>query len=253
VSPAGVIVTVDVDGEHGLACRQGPWDGRLSSHSEGAFGLGRGLDRILAVLAAHAVRATFFTVGRVAVTAPDRVREIAAAGHEVAHHGFAHLPTHTLDAAGERDELERGVHALGDCLGTAPTGYRSPAWELTPGTLALLPELGFAYDSSLMGDDRPYRVGDLVELPVHWTLDDVPYLAFHPEQPARLAGCRAAARTWIAAHDDAVADDRPVAYTFHPEHTGRAPHHHALDELLARAAACGTPTATASEACRAVP
>jgi peptidoglycan/xylan/chitin deacetylase (PgdA/CDA1 family) len=253
VSPAGVTITVDLDGEHGLACRPGPWDGRLSSRSEGAFGLGRGLDRVLAVLAAHGVTATFFTVGRVAAAAPGRVREIAAAGHEVAHHGFAHLPTQELDAAGEREELERGLDALGDCLGSAPTGYRSPAWELTPTTLSLLPELGFAYDSSLMGDDRPYRLGGLVELPVHWTLDDVPYLAFHPEQPARLAGCRAAVRTWIAAHDDAVADGRPVTYTFHPEHTGRAPHHHALDELLAHVAACATPTATASEACLAVP
>lgn len=255
MSRATVAITVDVDGEHGLACRPVPggWDGRLSSRSEGAFGVGRGLDRVLDILASHRVRATFFVVGRVALAMPERLREVAAAGHEIAHHGFAHRPTHELPPAGEREELERGVDALGSCLGVAPTGYRSPAWELTPVTLELLGALGFAYDSSLMGDDRPYRLGELVELPVHWTLDDVPYLAFQREQPARLAGCAAAARTWIAAHDDAAADGRPLVYTIHPEHTGRAPHHHALEELLAHVAESGTPTVTASEACRAVP
>ena len=109
------------------------------------------------MLEPHAVRATFFVVGAVAPELPERIRELAVAGHEIAHHGYTHRATHALDPAGERDEIERGISALGDCLGAAPAGYRSPAWELTPATLALLTEHRFAYDSSLMGDDRPYR------------------------------------------------------------------------------------------------
>lgn len=244
-----IIVSVDVDGPWGLEGRRA--EGGLTSRSEGWFGVGRGLDRVLDILATRAVRATFFVVGRVAVEAPERVREIAAAGHEIAHHGFAHLPTQALDAAGERDELERGLDALGECLGVAPAGYRSPAWELTPVTLGLLGELGFGYDSSLMGDDRPYAVRaggrDIVELPVHWTLDDVPYLAFQPEQPLPLGGPDAMLAAWIAAHGDAVADGRPLTYTIHPEHTGRAPHHHALDALLDHVGRAGTGTSSAAE------
>jgi peptidoglycan/xylan/chitin deacetylase (PgdA/CDA1 family) len=246
---AAVVVSVDVDGPWGLACRPvaGGWGARLTSRSEAEYGLERGLDRLLSVLESHAVRATFFVVGAVAHAMPERVRELAASGHEIAHHGYSHRATHTLGAAAQRDEIERGLCALGDCLGVAPAGYRSPAWELTPVTLALLAEHGFAYDSSLMGDDRPYALEPgLVEVPVHWSLDDVPYLAFHPEAPARLGGCAAAAALWAAAHDDAVAEGRPAVYTVHPEHTGRAPHQQLLSGLLDHAAAAGTPTCTAA-------
>jgi peptidoglycan-N-acetylglucosamine deacetylase len=254
---ASVSITVDVDGPWGLACRQVPggWSRRLTSRSETEFGLGRGLDRVLTTLAEHRVHATFFVVGRIALELPERVREIAAAGHEIAHHGHAHRPTHALDPAGERDEIERGTAALGDCLGQLPAGYRSPAWELTPVTLELLLEHRFAYDSSLMGDDRPHRLrGELTELPVHWTLDDVPYLAFQPEQPRRLGALHALEATWLAAHDDAVAEGRHVTYTMHPEHIGRSPHQRALHALLERAADAGTPLLCARDAAaRALP
>jgi peptidoglycan/xylan/chitin deacetylase (PgdA/CDA1 family) len=246
---AAIAISVDVDGPWGLACRPvaGGWGTRLTSRSEAEYGLGRGLDRLLGVLEAHGARATFFVVGAVAGIMPERVRELAAAGHEVAHHGYSHRATHTLGAAAQRDEIERGLCALGECLGVAPAGYRSPAWELTPATLALLAEHGFAYDSSLMGDDRPYALEPgLVEVPVHWSLDDVPYLAFQAEAPARLGGFAAAAALWAAAHDDAVAEGRPAVYTIHPEHTGRAPHHRLLAGLLEHAAAAGTPVRTAA-------
>jgi peptidoglycan-N-acetylglucosamine deacetylase len=252
-----VVISVDVDGPWGLACRPvaGGWGARLTSRSEAEYGLERGLDRLLGVLESHAVRATFFVVGAVAHAMPERVRELAASGHEIAHHGYSHRATHTLGAAAQRDEIERGLCALGDCLGVAPAGYRSPAWELTPATLALLAEHGFAYDSSLMGDDRPYALEPgLVEVPVHWTLDDVPYLAFQPEQPRRLGALHALEATWLAAHDDAVAEGRHVTYTMHPEHIGRSPHQRALHALLERAADAGTPLLCARDAAaRALP
>jgi peptidoglycan/xylan/chitin deacetylase (PgdA/CDA1 family) len=46
----------------------------------------------LGLLAARRTRATFFVLGRVAERHPDLVREIAAAGHELASHGYAHQP-----------------------------------------------------------------------------------------------------------------------------------------------------------------
>ena len=76
-------------------------------------------------------------------------------GHEVATTGYMHAATDPLDDAGQRAELERGLEAL-DRYGVRPAGYRSPGWELTPETLAVLAKLGFRYDSSLMADDRPY-------------------------------------------------------------------------------------------------
>ena len=80
--------------------------------------------------------------------------------------------------------------------GVRPTGYRSPSWNFSANTLAILLEYGFAYDSSMMGDDfsayylragdeaptdGPYVFGhnvDMVELPVTWGLDDFPQFEF---------------------------------------------------------------------------
>src|SRR2546421_9281599 len=48
------------------------------------------MDRVLALLAAAAVRATCFVLGEVAAAHPALVRKIAGEGHEVACHGHAH-------------------------------------------------------------------------------------------------------------------------------------------------------------------
>src|SRR5829696_9497225 len=96
-------VTVDVDGVAGLACRPGgPWG--LTARSEHEF-VWRGLERVLDVLARHDCRATFYAPGQTLLERPQVFAELAAAGHELAHHGHAHLPTLSLDPAGERDEL----------------------------------------------------------------------------------------------------------------------------------------------------
>jgi peptidoglycan/xylan/chitin deacetylase (PgdA/CDA1 family) len=218
---AGVSLSFDVDGEAGLASRPGgPWERRLSSRSDARFGVARGVERVLRILEAAGVRATFYVPGRTVEQDPAVFGEVLAAGHEIAHHGYAHLPTHTLDPAGEREEIERGLAALGDKLGVTPAGYRSPAWELTPVTLELLGEHGFEYDSSLMGDDRPYRIRsagrELVELPVHWSLDDVPYFA-NLADPAHVFAI------WQAEHDIAVEEHRHLTFTMHPDIIGR-PH-----------------------------
>jgi peptidoglycan/xylan/chitin deacetylase (PgdA/CDA1 family) len=160
--------------------------------------------------------------GQTVCERPHVFAELLAAGHEIGHHGHAHLPTQTLDAAGEREELLRGLDALAR-IGVTPAGYRSPGWELTPVTLSLLPELGFAWDSSLMADERPYRLGALVELPVHWRLDDVPYWLAHRDPRDVLA-------IWKAEYDHAAGGH--LTYTIHPEHTGRGHRLTLLEGLL---------------------
>jgi peptidoglycan/xylan/chitin deacetylase (PgdA/CDA1 family) len=211
-----VSVTVDVDGVAGLACRPGgPFS--LTARSEHEF-VWRGLERVLEVFERHGARATFYVPGVTLLADPPRFAELVAAGHELAHHGHAHLPTSSCD---EREELVRGLDALAS-IGVRARGYRSPGWELTPRTLSLLPELGFAWDSSLMGDERPYRLGELVELPVHWRLDDVPYWSAMRDPREVLA-------IWTAEHEHA---DGHITYTIHPELTGRGHRLTLLDGLL---------------------
>jgi peptidoglycan/xylan/chitin deacetylase (PgdA/CDA1 family) len=214
-------VTVDVDGLAGLACRPGgPWSGRLTARSEHEY-VWDGLQRVVEVLDRYDARATFYVPGATIDENPAAVVDLLDRGHEVAHHGYDHVPTTGLDAAGERQELERGIEALAR-IGAQPTGYRSPGWELTPATLALLPDLGFRWDSSLMGGERPYRIGSLIELPVHWRLDDVPYFT-------ALRDPREVLAIWTAEHDHAEHD---VTYTIHPEITGRGHRLVLLEGLL---------------------
>jgi peptidoglycan/xylan/chitin deacetylase (PgdA/CDA1 family) len=230
-------ITVDVDGVAGLACRPGgPWEGRLSSRSEHEY-VWRGLERVLEVLARYDARATFYVPGVTVAENPAALRDVLAAGHEIGHHGYAHMPTTALDSAGEREELERGLDALGE-IGVTPAGYRSPGWELTPTTLALLPELGFTWDSSLMADDQPYRLGELIELPVHWRLDDVPYFTAFRDPREVLA-------IW---KDEHGAADGHLTYTIHPEFTGRGARITLLEGLLDHVG----PTVTHSDACAAL-
>ena len=104
-------------------------------------------------------------------------------GHEVAHHSYSHRAPTTLTAAEERADFERALEVF-VAQGIEIRGHRAALWEATRVTLDLIAEHGLAYDASLMGDDRPYvlEVADrsIVELPVHWSLDDWEQYAYLP-------------------------------------------------------------------------
>lgn len=146
--------------------------------SQGAYGPKVAIPLLLDVLARHDVTATFFVCGGDADRHPDRIREILAAGHEVAHHGYTHQSPTNLTPAEEEAELTRGLESLRG-LGAEVIGYRSPSWDFSAHTLDLLGAHGFEYSSNLMDDIRPYRhAGGIVELPVSWILDDAPHFWF---------------------------------------------------------------------------
>jgi peptidoglycan/xylan/chitin deacetylase (PgdA/CDA1 family) len=233
---AAVSITVDVDGEAGLPDGGAGWEHRLSSRSERLYGLARGLPRVLSVLAEHEVRATFYVPGATAARHPDEVRAVLAAGHELGHHGHTHRRPDTLEPAEQRDEVVTALAVLGELAGGTPTGYRAPGWELTPATLACLAELGFASDSSLMERDDPYRLdAGLLELPVHWTLDDAPHFAASTDPGPLL-------RAWIAEVDDAARYGGHRTITLHPEILGRPHRVDVLRRLLHHIRATGART-----------
>ena len=243
-----VCLTFDVDAEAGLAADLDAHRERLSTVSEREFSVRRGLPRILGLLGEHGLRATFYVPGATALRHPEAIRAIVDGGHEVGHHGHHHLASHTIDAARQAAEIDEGLAALRPFLGQA-IGYRSPAWELTPQTAELLVQRGFAYDSSLMSDDRPYWVtveaGRILELPIHWSLDD--YVWFGMGQGTRPT----AASAWLEAWTDELAsadrDDRPATLTFHPEIIGRGYRALALERLLEHLTSTGATVLTHSQ------
>ncbi|HYE74507.1 MAG TPA: polysaccharide deacetylase family protein, partial [Blastocatellia bacterium] len=107
---------------------------------------------ILKTFAEHQVRATFFTLGCVAKQHPEIVREIAAAGHEVACHGENHQLIYRQTPEEFRQDIRSAKRRLEDLIGAKVTGYRAPSYSITPRSLwalDILIEEGFEYDSSI--------------------------------------------------------------------------------------------------------
>lgn len=101
---------------------------------------------ILDTLDAHCTRATFFSVGRMAVTHPHMVREVIARGHTMGTHTFSHpLDMRRRPISHSIDEIERGIAAVAAAAGVpiAPF-FRFPALADSPGMLAHLQSRGIA-------------------------------------------------------------------------------------------------------------
>jgi len=129
---------------------------RPSVLSQGTYGAKVAIPLILELLERHGIVATFFVPGRVAERHPERVKEIVASGHEIAHHGYTHRSPVGLTAKEEEQELVKGLEVLSS-FGADVIGYRSPSWEFSKDTERLLESQGFAYSSNFMDDVVPYR------------------------------------------------------------------------------------------------
>jgi peptidoglycan/xylan/chitin deacetylase (PgdA/CDA1 family) len=89
--------------------------------------------RVLATLAKHDAKATFFLVARKAEEHPDVVRAILDAGHAVGLHSYAHDRLFALRREGRvRGDLERGIAALEKLTGSRPTLFRPPIGHTNP-------------------------------------------------------------------------------------------------------------------------
>ena len=126
--------------------------------SHQAYGPLVGVPRLLGMLERHRIRSTFFVPGYTAHRYPAVVKDIVAAGHEVAHHGYLHEQPTAVSPEEEAANLDRGLQALEEVAGVRPVGYRAPMWDLSWRSPALLAERGFLYDSSLMDADVPYEL-----------------------------------------------------------------------------------------------
>ncbi len=109
-------------------------------------------ERLLGILADAEVQATFFVLGWVGERHPTLVRTIAAGGHEVASHGYAHRLIYDQTPAAFRDDVRRAKLLLENVIGQPVVGYRAPSYSITPRSLwalDILMEEGYEYDSSV--------------------------------------------------------------------------------------------------------
>ncbi|WP_338320211.1 polysaccharide deacetylase family protein [Streptomyces lonarensis] len=99
--------------------------------------------RLLDVLDAHGVRATFFVIGERAARHPELLRRTLAAGHTLANHSHTHpQPFAALPPAAIEAELRRTQQAILDATGQAPQLFRAPAGGWSRSVLAAARGLG---------------------------------------------------------------------------------------------------------------
>ncbi len=110
-------------------------------------------ERILDLLAAHQVRATFFILGWVADRHPSLVRAITADGHEIGTHGYWHRLVYEQTPDEFAEDLARSLTAIKRaCSDVKILGYRAPAFSITKRSLwalDILREQQLTYDSSI--------------------------------------------------------------------------------------------------------
>lgn len=114
--------------------------------------------RVLDVLAAHCVKATFFLVGRQARTFPRLVARIHADGHTVATHSENHpLRFHRMALPALRREIEAGIESVQEALGpgrTVAPFFRIPGLLRSPAVEAYLRTRGLmTWSADITGDD----------------------------------------------------------------------------------------------------
>jgi polysaccharide deacetylase family protein (PEP-CTERM system associated) len=110
------------------------------------------LEALLELLDAHTVRGTFFVLGWIAERYPQLVRQLAAAGHEIASHGWDHRRVTEQASAQFRESVRRSRQLLEELAGQPVVGFRAPSFSIVPGcewALDVLIEEGYQYDSSL--------------------------------------------------------------------------------------------------------
>lgn len=181
-----LVLTIDLEDWHQIVHRslgRPDWD-----RPHAAFE--RQVQALLELLDDLQVSATFFVLGMCALNYPDAVREIARRGHELASHGFAHVPVHRQAKDEFWTDVVLSAELVAELGGRRPLGYRAPAFSINRSAAwayDVLADLGFAYDSSQYDTPRipdrlhaipsePYRltVGggrQLLEFPIavgHW-------------------------------------------------------------------------------------
>jgi peptidoglycan/xylan/chitin deacetylase (PgdA/CDA1 family) len=119
------------------------------------YGIRAGAPRVLRLLEAHGIRATFTAAAVALERAPELARAIAAHGHEACAHGYRWVHQFQMEEAAERAFIRAAVASIERTTGTRPHGWLS-RYLLTANTRRLLAEEGFLYHMDDYSDDQPF-------------------------------------------------------------------------------------------------
>jgi polysaccharide deacetylase family protein (PEP-CTERM system associated) len=132
----------------------------------------RNVHRILDILAASDVKATFFTLSWIAKRYPTLVERLVKEGHELASHGSEHRRADSQTPHDFALDVGDSKKYLEDLAGVAVRGYRAPSFSIGKAnlwSLEVLAAAGYQYSSSI------YPV-----LHDNYGIPDAPRFAFRP-------------------------------------------------------------------------
>jgi peptidoglycan/xylan/chitin deacetylase (PgdA/CDA1 family) len=198
------------------------------------------MPRILDLLEKYEISASFFIPAVSALLHQEEIQAILSKNrHEIGLHGWIHERNSLLSEQEERDLMQKSYDTLKELTGKSPAGIRTPSWDFSPNTLAIIKDLDLLYDSSLMADDRPYEILEggkptgVVELPVEWILDDYPYFGF-----SRYSSVRPHIKPmdvfaiWAAEFEKAYEEGTLFVLTMHPKYIGHRSRMAMLETLI---------------------
>jgi len=152
-TPLAHALTIDVEGFAESHAESVHVDPALLEPAANDREIRENLAVVLDLLSAHGCRATFFFLGRIAKSAPDLVRQVAEAGHEVACHSLYHRRITGQTPEEFRVDLAEAKARLEDSCGRPVIGFRAPEFSIGGSNRWALDELvacGFLYDSSVV-------------------------------------------------------------------------------------------------------
>lgn len=148
--------------------------------------------KLLDLFAQANIHATFFVLGWVAERYPQLIRNIQAAGHEIASHGYSHQLIYRQTPKVFAAETRRSKALLEDITGEPVIGYRAASYSITRESLwalDILADAGFEWDSSIfpVRHDR-YGIPDSPSGPYRITTESGRTLREFPLTTARVLG-----------------------------------------------------------------
>lgn len=87
--------------------------------------------KLLDLLAAHHIKATFFVLGECVAANPDVLRRAANEGHEIANHSYSHPNLGKMGDDAVRSQLQRTDDEIKNVIGHRPTHFRPPYGSIT--------------------------------------------------------------------------------------------------------------------------
>src|SRR5882762_11829915 len=82
--------------------------------------------KLLDLLAAHHIKATFFVIGENVAEHPEIMAREAREGHEIANHTWSHANLAKMSDDGVRGQLRKTEDAIRSAIGNRPTLMRPP-------------------------------------------------------------------------------------------------------------------------------